>query len=63
MGFRRQEYWSGLPFLSPGDLPGPGVELIPLAPLALTGRFLTTAPPGKPLADINGILLFTLFGA
>ena len=52
-----------MPFLSPGDLPGPGVEPIPLAPLALTGGFLTTAPPGKPLADINGILLFTLFGA
>ena len=26
MGFTRQEYWSGLPFLSPGDLPDPGIE-------------------------------------
>ena len=26
MGFSRQEYWSGLPFLSPGDLPDPGIE-------------------------------------
>ena len=26
MGFFRQEYWSGLPFLSPGDLPDPGIE-------------------------------------
>jgi len=26
MGFSRQEYWSGLPFLSPGDLPNPGIE-------------------------------------
>ena len=28
MGFSRQEYWSGLPFLSPGDLPDPGIEPI-----------------------------------
>ena len=27
MGFSRQEYWSGLPFPSPGDLPDPGIEL------------------------------------
>ena len=27
MGFTRQEYWSGLPFPSPGDLPNPGIEL------------------------------------
>ena len=27
MGFPRQEYWSGLPFPSPGDLPDPGIEL------------------------------------
>ena len=27
MGFPRQEYWSGLPFLTPGDLPDPGMEL------------------------------------
>ena len=34
----------GLPFPSPEDLPDPGIEL---EPLALAGRFLTTAPPGK----------------
>ena len=34
--FSRQEYWSGLPFPSPGDLPGPGIE--PMSP-ALAGRF------------------------
>ena len=45
MGFPRQEYWSGLPFLSPGDLPNPGME--PLSP-ALAGEFFTTEPPGKP---------------
>ena len=31
MGFSRQEYWSGLPFLSPGDLPNPGIEPRPPA--------------------------------
>ena len=40
-----QEYWSGLPFPSLGDLPDPGIE--PRSP-ALTGRFFTTEPPGKP---------------
>ena len=45
MGFSRQEYWSGLPFLSPRDLPDPGVE--PASP-AFAGGFFTTEPPGKP---------------
>ena len=46
MGFSRQEeYWSGLPFPSPGDLPDPGTE--PASPV-LAGRFFTTEPPGKP---------------
>ena len=44
MEFSRQDYWSGLPFLSPGDLPDPGIE--PTCP-ALAGRFFTTEPPGK----------------
>ena len=44
MGFPRQEYWSGLPFPSPGDLPDSGIE--PESP-ALAG-FFTTEPPGKP---------------
>ena len=46
MGFPRQEYWSGLPFLSPGGFPDPGIE--PLSP-ALAGGFFTTEPQGKPL--------------
>ena len=45
MGLLRQEYWSGLPFSSPGDLPNPGME--PRFP-ALTGGFFTTELPGKP---------------
>ena len=46
MGFSRQEYWSGLPFPSPGDLPDPGIE--PRSP-TLQADALTSAPPGKPL--------------
>ena len=48
MGFPRQEYWGGLPFPSPGDLPNPGTELASLASPALAGRFFTTEPSGKP---------------
>ena len=45
MGFFRQEYWSGLPFPSSGDLPDPGIE--PTFP-SLADGFFTTEPPGKP---------------
>ena len=44
-GFFRQEYWCGLPFPPPGDLPNPGIE--PMSP-ALARGFFTTEPPGKP---------------
>ena len=44
MAFVRQEYWSGLPFLSPGDLSHPGTELT--SPLA--DGFFPTEPPQKP---------------
>ena len=40
MRFPRHEYWSGLPFPSPGDFPNPGIE--PMSP-ALAGRFFTTS--------------------
>ena len=46
MGFSRQEYWSGLTFPSPGDLPDPGIE--PTSP-ALQADTLTSEPPGKPM--------------
>ena len=49
MEFSRQEYWSGLPFPSPGDLLDLGIELASLASLALAGKFFTTELPGKPL--------------
>ena len=45
MEFSRQEYWSGLPFPSPGDLPNPGIE--PKSP-ALETDALSSEPPGKP---------------
>ena len=48
MGVSRQEYWSGLPFPTPGDLPNPGMEPTSPASPALAGRILTTEPPGKP---------------
>ena len=44
IGFSRQEYWSGLPFPSPGGLPNPGIE--PRSP-ALQADALTSEPPGK----------------
>ena len=48
MGFSRQEYWSGLPFPAPGDLPNPGIEPTTSVSTALAGGFFTTEPPGKP---------------
>ena len=45
MRFSRQEYWSGLPFPSPGDLPDPGIK--PGSP-ALEADALTSEPPEKP---------------
>ena len=49
MGFSRQEYRSGLPLPSPGDLPDPGIK--PASP-ALAGGFFTTLPPGR--AQVKG---------
>ena len=46
MGFSRQEYWSGLAFPSPGDLPNLGIE--PRSP-SLQTEALTSEPPGKPM--------------
>ena len=51
MGSSRQEYWTGLPFPPPEDLPDPGIKLTFHACLvspALAGEFFTTSPPGKP---------------
>ena len=45
MGFSRQEYWHGLPFPPPGELPDPGIE--PVSP-AMQADSLLLEPPGKP---------------
>ena len=50
MGLSRHEYWSGLPFPSPGDLPDPGIE--PQSS-ALQADALTSEPRGKPFASLN----------
>ena len=49
MEFPRQEYWIGLPFPSPGDLPSPGIE--PMSP-ALQADSLPSETPGKPFDSI-----------
>ena len=48
MGFPRQEFWSGLPLPSPGDLPDPGIELRSPATQA---DYLLAEPLGKPITD------------
>ena len=57
MDCSRQEYWSGLPFPSPGKLPDPVIELMsPVSP-ASAGRLITTKPPGKPCtASVNSLV-------
>ena len=57
MGFSRQEYWSGLPFPSPGDLPDPEIE--PRSP-TLQAHALTSEPPGKPLEYIKDLSYIVL---
>ena len=54
LGFSRQEYWSGLPFPSPGDLLYPGIE--PRSP-ALWADALSTKPPWKP----NYIYIYNIY--
>ena len=51
MGFSRQEYWNRLPFLSPGDLPDPGIKP---ASFASQVDSLPAEPPGKPKKLTNG---------
>ena len=48
MGFPRQEYWSDLPFSSPGDLPNPGTEPSTPSLLQETGEFCIPEPSWKP---------------
>ena len=53
MGFSRQEYWSGLPLPSPGDLPDPGIE--PRSP-AVEADTLTSEAPGTPFSQHHHLL-------
>ena len=52
MEFSKKQYWSGLPFPSPGDLPNPGIE--PRSP-TLQADALTSEPPGKSLLEHRGL--------
>ena len=72
MGFSRQEYWSGLPFPSPGSRPNPGIK--PRSP-AFQANALPSEPSGKPFVTVVitilsvsvhipvSIILITVFGA
>ena len=55
MGFSKQDYWSGLPFPSPGDLPNPGIEPRSSALQA------DTLPP-EPQGNVARMLKVTIFG-
>ena len=61
VGFSRQDYWSGLPCLPPGDLPDPGMEpRSPMAPVLRAG-FLLLSPQGSPEICIAYCILFWTF--
>ena len=57
MELSRPEYWSGLPFTSPGDLPNPAIE--PISPTSQVDS-LPAEPPGKPLYPFELVFLFPL---
>ena len=53
MGFSRQEYYSGLPFPSPGDLLNLGIEAVSLESPAWAGGFFTAEPPGVACLQLS----------
>ena len=57
MGFPRQEYWSGLPFPPPGDLPNPGIESASPTSPELAGGFLTISRTWEALYTQNGLYI------
>ena len=63
MEFSRQEYWSGLSFPLPGDLPNPGIKPRSILSSPLAGKFFTTVPPWEtpiqsgPYSSMSGVLL------
>ena len=56
MEFSKQEYWIELPFLTPGDLPDPGIEPTSLESPALAGRFFIIVPSGKPFSHLHYLI-------
>ena len=56
MGFPKQEYWSGLPSLPPGDLPDPGIKPTSLKSPVLAGGFFTTSATWEAHDMLQGIL-------
>ena len=60
MGFSRQEYWSKLPFLIPGDLPNPGIEPASLESPALAGGFFTTRATWEAKSQNGWVQVSTL---
>ena len=57
LGFPRREYWSGLPFPSPEDLPDPGIEPVCPESPALQADSLLSEPPGKNLKMAGGFIV------
>ena len=63
MGFSRQEYWSGLPCPSQGNLPDPGIELMSLLSPVLAGEFFTTSTIWEALFVNIGLILKSSTGS
>ena len=61
MGFSRQEYWTELPYPSPGDLPDPGNEPTSLMSPALAGEFFTTSTPWEAHVEIHIDVTISLY--
>ena len=61
MRFSRQEYWSGLPCPSPGDLPNPGIEPTSLCLLQWQAVSLPLGPPGKSIKTVNYICSISFY--
>ena len=61
MGFSKQEYWNGLPFPPPRDLPDPGTEHVSPESSSLASGFLTTEPPGNFLIVVQSPSRVQLF--
>ena len=61
MGFSRQEFWSGLPLPTPGDLPNPGIEPVSLVSPALASGFFITSTTWEAHHQLLGMKARTLF--